>query len=187
MTLASLTTTRLRLRPWREGDVEAFAALNADPQVMEHFPAPLSAAESAAAAARIAAHFERHGFGMWVVEAAGVSFAGVVGLMIPGFAVPFAAPAPCVEVGWRLARACWGRGYATEAARASVAFGFDSLGLDEIVSFTTPGNVRSRRVMERLGMIRDPAEDFDHPGLPAGHPLRRHVLYRLRAPGGRPR
>src|SRR5262249_32174896 len=149
-----LRTDRLLLRPWRDSDVESFAALNADPRVMEHFPALLSSAESAASAARIRAHLEEHGFGLWAVEVVGVtSFAGFVGLAVPRFEAAFT---PCVEIGWRLAFAHWGQGYATEAARAAVAFGFERLGLAEIVSFTVPGNVRSRRVMERLGMARDP-------------------------------
>jgi len=177
-----LTTERLLLRPWRRADVAAFAALNSDPQVMAHFPAMLSETESAAAVARIDTHIERHGFGLWVVEARKVApFVGVVGLTMPGFVIPFTACDPCVEIGWRLAPPYWNRGYATEAARAAVKFGFDVLGLDEIVSFTNPDNWRSRRVMERLGMIHTVGEDFDHPCLPPGHPLRRHVLYRLRA------
>ena len=175
-----LTTDRLWLRRWRHADREAFAAMNADPRVMEHFPAPLSREESDAAVARIIRHFDDHGFGLWAVEIPGVAaFAGFVGLSVPGFAAPFM---PCVEVGWRLAADCWGRGYATEGARAAVAFGFASLGLDEIVSFTTRTNARSIRVMERLGMTHDQADDFDHPNLAADHPLRRHVLYRLRRP-----
>jgi RimJ/RimL family protein N-acetyltransferase len=172
-----LRTDRLLLRPWRDADVEPFAALNADVCVMEHFPAPLSPAESAASAARIRTHLEERGFGLWAVEVVGVTpFAGFVGLAVPRFEAPFT---PCVEVGWRLAFEHWGHGYATEGARAALAFGFGRLGLAEIVSFTVPGNVRSRRVMERLGMVHDPAGDFDHPLIQAGHPLRRHVLYRL--------
>jgi RimJ/RimL family protein N-acetyltransferase len=172
-----LRTERLLLRRWRPADLEPFAAMNADPQVMEHFPAPLSREESDAAAARIAAHFERHGFGLWAVEASsGAPFAGFIGLAIPRFEAHFT---PCVEIGWRLAADHWGRGYATEGARAALAFGFESLRLEEIVSYTVPANLRSRRVMEKLGMTHDPSEDFDHPLLPEGHPLRRHVLYRM--------
>ncbi len=171
-----LETNRLLLRAWRSEDLAPFAALNADPRVMEHFPAPLSRAESDALAERIQAHFDAHGFGVWAVEAPGVAaFAGFVGLAVPRFEAHFT---PCVEIGWRLAAEHWGRGYATEGARAAMAFGFESLELDEIVSFTAPANVRSVRVMEKLGMTRDPEEDFDHPSLPEGHPLRRHVLYR---------
>ena len=171
-----LRTDRLYLRRWLPADLAPFAALNADPRVMEHFPAVLSGDESDSRAARNEAHFERHGFGLWAVEIPGVApFAGFVGLAVPGFEAHFT---PCVEIGWRLAVEHWGRGYATEAARAALAFGFESLGLKEIVSSTVPDNVRSRRVMERIGMIHNPADDFDHPLLPAGHPLRRHVLYR---------
>ena len=172
-----IRTPRLRLRAWRAGDREPFARMNADPRVMEHFPAPLSAAESDALLERIRAHFAARGFGLWALEVAGgADFAGFVGLSVPGFEAP---STPCVEIGWRLAAEHWGRGYATEAARAALAFGFEDLGLAEVVSFTVPANERSRRVMERLGMRRDPGADFDHPALPAGHRLRRHVLYRL--------
>jgi RimJ/RimL family protein N-acetyltransferase len=154
--------------------------MNADPRVMEHFPKLLSREESDARIDSIEAHFREHGFGAWAVEAPGVApFIGFLGLTIPQFTAPFS---PCVEIGWRLATDFWGRGYATEGARAAVQFGFEQLGLAEIVSFTVPANVRSRRVMEKLGMTHDPAGDFDHPLLPAGHPLSRHVLYRLKAP-----
>ena len=173
----TLATPRLRLRPWRDGDLPAFAAMNADPVVMRHFPGTLDRAGSDALVGRIGEHFARHGFGLWAVEAPGVAaFVGFVGLAVPGFQAHFT---PCAEVGWRLARGHWGRGYATEAARAALAFGFERAGLDEIVSFTVPANLGSRRVMERLGMRRSPADDFDHPALPEGSPLRRHVLYRL--------
>jgi RimJ/RimL family protein N-acetyltransferase len=178
--MQELRTQRLFLRRWRTADREPFAALNADLCVMEHFPAPLSTDESNALVWRIEKHFEEHGFGPWAVEIIGaVPFAGFVGLSIPRFAAHFA---PCVEIGWRLASAYWGCGYATEGARAVLAFGFEQLRLPEIVSFTVPGNLRSRRVMERLGMTRNPADDFDHPALPEEHPLRRHVLYRLVRP-----
>jgi RimJ/RimL family protein N-acetyltransferase len=151
--------------------------MNADPRVMEHFPATLSADETDARIARIEAHFAEQDFGLWAVEIPGVTpFAGFVGLAVPSFEAAFT---PCVEIGWRLAVDYWGRGYATEGARAALSFGFDSLGLDEIVSFTVPANTRSRRVMERLGMTHDPAEDFDHPLVPEGSPFRRHVLYRI--------
>jgi ribosomal-protein-alanine N-acetyltransferase len=144
---------------------------------MEHFPATMSRAESDGLVDRIEAAFEERGFALWAVEVTGDGgFAGFVGLAPVTFEAPFV---PAVEVGWRLARERWGRGYATEAARAVVGFGFDAVGLDEIVSFTVPANVRSWSVMERLGMTRDPGDDFDHPVIPPGHPLRRHVLYRL--------
>jgi RimJ/RimL family protein N-acetyltransferase len=172
-----IRTDRLRLRCWLPADREPFAALNADPAVMEHFPAVLSRDESDALAARIEERFDERGFGQWAVEVPGVtSFAGFIGLAEPRFEAHFT---PCVEIGWRLARECWGRGYATEGARAALSFGFNELGLAEIVSFTVPANMRSRRVMEKIGMTHTPADDFDHPLLPEGHPLRRHVLYRI--------
>jgi RimJ/RimL family protein N-acetyltransferase len=176
----SLTTERLRLRPWRPEDLPHFAALNADPRVMEHFPRVLTEEESNRQAAWVAEHFEKHGFGSWAVEViGGAEFVGFVGLSIPAFEAHFT---PCVEIGWRLAYDHWKHGYATEAARAALACGFQRLGLEEIVAFTVPANHRSIAVMQRLGMTRRPAEDFDHPRLPPGHPLRRHVLYRLRRP-----
>jgi RimJ/RimL family protein N-acetyltransferase len=172
-----LHTERLYLRRWTLADRTPFAALNADPRVVEFLPV-WTASESDAAIQRIEAHFDEHGFGFWAVEVPGVApFIGFVGLAVPRFQAHFT---PCVEVGWRLAAEHWGQGYATEAARAALRFGFDSLKLDEIVSYTVPENRRSRRVMERLGMQRDTQGDFDHPGLPEGHRLRRHVLYRLK-------
>lgn len=176
----TLRTPRLILRPWRDEDLVPFAAINADPAVMEFFPQTLDRRESEAAAGRIRDHFARQGFGLWAVEVPGAAeFIGFVGLSVPRFEAHFT---PCVEVGWRLARSQWGRGYATEAARAALDFGFRDLALDEIVSFTVPANRRSRAVMERIGMTHSPADDFDHPALPEGHPLRRHVLYRSRRP-----
>jgi RimJ/RimL family protein N-acetyltransferase len=176
-----LRTERLYLRRWQPSDRLPFAQLNGDSQVMEFFPGTLSRHESDAMVDRIEAHFERHGFGLWAVEIAGViNFAGFVGLAIPRFEAAFT---PCIEVGWRLAAAFWGRGYATEGARAALDFGFRWLGAREILSFTVPANVRSRWVMEKLGMTHAPEDDFDHPLLPEGHPLRRHVLYRLKAHG----
>jgi RimJ/RimL family protein N-acetyltransferase len=172
-----LTTPRLRLRAWAERDLAPFAALNADPRVMEFFPAPLSTAESDALVGHVREHFARHGYGFWAVEAPGVAdFIGFVGLAVPTFPARFM---PCVEIAWRLAYDYWGRGYSSEAAVAVVEFAFTSLRLDEIVSFTVPDNLRSRRVMGRLGMRRSPEDDFEHPALPEGHPLRAHVLYRL--------
>jgi RimJ/RimL family protein N-acetyltransferase len=152
--------------------------MNADPRVMEHFSAPLSCEESDAVADRIATHFERHGFAQWAVEILGIApFAGFIGLSIPRFEAHFT---PCVEIGWRLAAEYWNRGYATEGARASLEFGFSSLQLQEIVSMTAVGNLRSRRVMEKIGMAHSPIDNFDHPLVAEGHPRRRHVLYRLR-------
>lgn len=169
------TADRLVLRAWRDSDLGPFAALNADPEVMRWLGGPQPRARSDELAERI--RREMDAFGLWAVEVPGVSeFIGFVGLQVPGFDAEFT---PCVEVGWRLARAHWGRGYATEAATASLDFAFGELGLDEIVSFTVVGNVRSRRVMERLGMRE--AGEFDHPKVPVGHELERHVLYRIDA------
>jgi RimJ/RimL family protein N-acetyltransferase len=165
------------MRRWREADVEPFAALNADPEVMEHFPATLSRAETEAFMARIEARFERDGWGLWALEVAETGrFIGYTGLAAATFEAHFT---PAVEVGWRLARSAWGHGYASEAASAALAAGFDGAGLSEIVSFTATTNLRSIAVMRRIGMSRDPADDFDHPALPVGHRLRRHVLHRL--------
>lgn len=171
-------TERLRLRRWRPEDRAPFAALNADPRVMEHFPAPLTREESDALAARLEHHVETQGWGLWAVEAIATGrFIGFVGLSVPRFEAHFT---PCVEVGWRLARDAWGQGYATEAATTALRVGFDDLGLTEMVSFTTTTNRRSRAVMQRLGMLHDLTDDFDHPGLPEDSPLRPHVLYRIR-------
>lgn len=171
-----ITTRRLALRTWRDADLAPFAALNADPEVMAHFPATLDRAASDALAGRIRAHFATHGFGLFAVEVVGRHpFIGFVGLCHVPDVMPFA---PAVEVGWRLARDHWGQGYASEAAAAALAFGFETLGLSEIVSFTTPGNIASRAVMASIGMRRALGEDFQHPRLPEGHPLRPHILYR---------
>jgi RimJ/RimL family protein N-acetyltransferase len=172
-----LRTDRLLLRWWLPDDREPFARLNTDPRVMEFLPRALPRQESDALADRIEAHFQAHGFGFWALEIPGITrFAGFVGLGTPRFETAFS---PCTEIGWRLASDYWNHGYATEGARAALAFGFHALNLEEIVSFTVPANVRSRRVMEKIGMTRSADEDFDHPLLPDGHPLRRHVLYRL--------
>lgn len=175
----TLATERLVLRRWLESDRAPLANLNADPEVMRHFLRPLSREESDAFVDRIEARFEERGYGLWAVERReDGAFLGFTGLAYQTFEAPFT---PCVEVGWRLDRFAWGHGYASEAAREALRFGFDEARLDEIVSFTSSGNVASVRVMERIGMHRDPAGDFDYPNVPAGHPLRRHVLYRLRA------
>jgi RimJ/RimL family protein N-acetyltransferase len=177
MDVLQLRTARLLLRRWRQIDREPFANLNADPVVMEHFPGVLSRAESDAMVDRIEAQFDEVGYGLWAVETPDEApFIGFVGLSVPKFQAHFM---PAVEIGWRLDRTYWGRGFATEAARAALADGFGRVGLTEIVSFTAPANVRSVRVMERLGMTHNPADDFEHPTLPEGHRLRRHVLYRL--------
>jgi ribosomal-protein-alanine N-acetyltransferase len=169
-----MRTERLVMRGWRETDREPFAALNADPEVMEHFPEKLSREQSDAFADKIEAGFAERGWGLWALEADG-EFIGYTGLQPVSFETHFT---PAVEIGWRLARGAWGRGYASEAARAAAAFAFAELELDELVSFTVPENTRSRAVMERIGMTHDPADDFDHPKLPDGHPMQRHVLYR---------
>jgi RimJ/RimL family protein N-acetyltransferase len=177
----ALWTSRLLLRPWRDEDVAAFAEMSADPAVMQYL-LPLSDRGLSVEAwvARVRAHWDQHGYGQWVVEIPGAaSFVGVVGLAVVSYEAAFT---PAVEVAWRLARAYWGHGYATEAAGAALEYGFGKLGLGEIVALTVPANQRSRRVMERLGMTRAPEDDFDHPRIPDG-PLRRHVLYRLRGPG----
>ncbi len=172
----TLTTARLLLRRWRETDREPFAALNADPRVMEYFPAVLTRAESDRLIARIEARFDRQGYGLWALELrASGEFVGFTGLEVPSFQAHFT---PAVEVGWRLARSAWGYGYATEAGQAALAFGFDVAGLSEIVSFTSATNARSRAVMDRIGMTHDPCDDFDHPQLQVRDDLRPHVLFR---------
>jgi RimJ/RimL family protein N-acetyltransferase len=174
-----LRTERVLLRRWRASDLEPCAALNADPRVMENFPAPLSRRESAAFIERMEGCFEDCGYGLWAVELPGEApFIGCVGLLAVGSDLPFA---PAVEVGWRLARAHWGAGLAGEAASAAIAFAFDRLQLSELVAYTAERNERSRRLMDRLGMRHDPAEDFLHPSIAADDPLAQHVLYRLEA------
>ena len=177
-----MRTGRLLLRRWHPADRVPFAAMNADPEVMEHFPARLIREQSDALIDRIEASFADRGFGLWAVEVVATGeFIGFTGLAVPGFDAPFT---PAVEIGWRLCRASWGHGYATEAARRALASGFADHGLAEVVSFTSVGNVRSQSVMRRIGMIHDPADDFDHPRLPEGHRLRRHVLWRARPARG---
>jgi RimJ/RimL family protein N-acetyltransferase len=174
--VAELVTERLRLRQWTNADLDGFAALNGDAEVMRHFPAVMTRAQSDEFAAGARANIAREGWGLWAVEVVdGPAFIGFVGLNRPRFEAHFT---PAVEVGWRLARQYWGNGYATEAASAALSFGFEQLDLEEIVSFTAPVNERSTRVMRRLGMRHDPADDFDHPNV-SGGPLRRHVLYRI--------
>ncbi len=170
-----LTTARLILRPWCEADLDPFVAMSADPLVMRHL-LPLNRAGCAAWIERQQAHQREHEFCFWAVEIPGVArLAGAVGLYSVAPPMPCA---PAVEIGWRLARDAWGQGYAAEAARASLDFGF-ARGLAEIVAFTRPANERSWRLMQRLGMRRDPGDDFEHPRLPPGHPMRPHILYRL--------
>jgi ribosomal-protein-alanine N-acetyltransferase len=177
MTGPELVTDRLTLRRWRAADREPFAALNADPEVMRYFRGPLDRAASDRFVDRVEASFDDLGYGMWAVEVrSSGSFVGFTGLARQTFDAPFT---PAVEIGWRLARPAWGHGYATEAARAALDFAFGVVGLDEVVSITTRHNGRSQAVMRRLGMTRDPADDFDYPLLPEGHPWRPAVLHRL--------
>lgn len=175
---SGIETDRLILRAWTEKDYPAFAALNADPKVREFYPNILSQVESDTAASRIQQSLQEKGYGLWAVEVKnGAPFIGYVGLSMPTFQAAFA---PCVEIGWRLAYTHWGKGYATEAAMRVLEFGFQTLKLPEIVSFTVPANNRSLHVMERIGMKRDPSADFEHPLLPDDSPLKQHVLYRIR-------
>jgi RimJ/RimL family protein N-acetyltransferase len=172
-----LHTPRLTLRPWRDDDVAAFAAMFADPAVMEFLMPVTDKVAIEAIVGRVRAHFDQHGFGWWAAELRKTgAFVGFVGLSYIPFEAHFT---PAVEIGWRLAGAYWGQGYATEGARASLAAAFTRLGLAEIVAITVPANARSWRVMERIGMTHDPTDDFDHPRLAEGDPLRRHVLYRI--------
>ena len=168
-------TERLWLRQWRSTDRVPFAALNADPNVMRFFPAPLTRAESDAMVDRCEAYIAERGWGFWAVETKATSeFIGMAGLHVTAPELPFS---PCVEIGWRLAEKHWGKGFATEAARGALRVGFERLGVPEIVSFTAVNNVRSRAVMERLGML-EAQDTFDHPAIPLGHALCKHCLYR---------
>lgn len=172
-----MRTERLVMRRWRPSDRDGFAALNADPEVMAHFPAPLNRAASDAFLDKVDAALEANGFGLWALERIDTGeFIGFTGLNVPRFEAHFL---PAVEIGWRLCRPVWGHGFATEAARRALRIGFEDYQLAEIISLTATGNAASRAVMRRLGMRHDPAEDFEHPAIPAGHRLRRHVLYRL--------
>jgi 3-dehydroquinate dehydratase/shikimate dehydrogenase len=174
----TLRTDRLILRPWRSEDRPDFAALNADPEVMEWFPSTMTRAESDAFVGRIQQHFDDFGWGLWAVEVPGVArFIGFIGLAPADATLGY----PSVEIGWRLAAPFWGNDYAPEGALAALRFGFEDLHLAEIVSFTTVGNTKSRRVMTKIGMTRRPEDDFDHPRLAATSPLLRHVLYRISA------
>ena len=172
-----MRTERLLMRRWQPADRGPFAAMNADPEVMAHFPATLDRAASDAFVDRIEAGFDANGFGLWALERLDTGqFIGFTGLSVARFEAHFT---PAVEIGWRLSRPAWGHGFATEAARRALRAGFEEYRLAEIVSFTAAGNAASQAVMRRIGMRRDPAEDFDHPNVPPGHRVRRHVLYRL--------
>ena len=173
----AIETARLRLREWRDEDLTAFAALNADPEVMRYFPAVQTRAESDAGVARARALESTNGFSFRAAELRATGeFVGMIGLNAPMWSAHFT---PCVEIGWRLARPHWRQGLALEGARASLAFGFDEVGLGQIVSCTVPENAPSRALMERLGFVHDVHGDFDHPRIPEYSPRRRHVLYRL--------
>lgn len=172
-----ITTKRLILRPWKAEDFTPFAALNADPRVMEYFPAIRSRAESDLQATSFAEYIEKKGWGFWAVSVIDkVDFIGFIGLEDVDFEAHFT---PAVEIGWRLAYEYWGQGYATEGAKAALEYAFNTLKLEEIVSLTSEGNSRSRNVMEKIGMHHDPEDDFDHPKFTKGNPLQRHVLYRI--------
>lgn len=172
-----LETDRLILREWRDEDAEPFATMNADPRVREFFPRTLSRQQSDNELECIRRRFDQQGFGLWAVELPRLAaFIGFVGLNRLDFEAHFT---PAIEIGWRLSAEHWGKGYATEGAAEVLRFAFEDLSLDEVVSMTAIQNVRSRRVMEKLGMCRSAEDDFDHPKVAAGHPLRPHVLYRI--------
>lgn len=179
---AVIETKRLILRQWCDGDLASFAALNADARVMEYFPATLSREASDAVAKRLMDHIQTHGWGMFAATLAKTrEFVGFIGIMTCLLEAPFNNKmSPVVEIGWRLAHPFWGKGYATEGALACLEYGFKRLGLEEIVAYTATNNKRSRAVMERIGMNRDPKDDFSHPKLPLDHPIAEHVLYRIR-------
>ena len=170
-----LRTPRVLLRQWKDSDIDAWAVMNADPEVRRYFPAVLNRAEAQAEADRIRANITQRGWGMWALEIPGVhAFAGFVGLSLPGYEAPWM---PAVEIGWRLAPAAWHQGYATEGATAALAFAFTHLELPQIVAMSVTTNTPSHSVMERIGMVRDEAADFDHPRVPADWPLIRHILH----------
>ena len=173
----SIATDRLLLRKWCAADRDPLAAMLADQRYSRFMPGPSPRSAADAQFERIQHQIEVHGFGPWVVELPDTAqFSGFLGLGIPRHTLP---ASPCVEIGWHLSPSFWGQGYATEGARAALQFGFEQLVLDEIVSFTVPANIASRRVMEKIGMTRDLDGDFDHPALKPGHPLRPHILYRI--------
>ena len=175
-----ITTERLILRAWKNEDVLPYAEMNADPRVREFFPSVLTREHSEAEDRRLQAIYDEDGFCFFAAELIKTGeFVGFIGLLTMTFAVPFIAQ-PAVEIGWRLSHKYWGKGLATEGARGAVRYAFETLKLHEILAITVPANVRSRRVMEKIGMKHLPELDFDHPGVPVGHPLRPHVLYALK-------
>jgi RimJ/RimL family protein N-acetyltransferase len=175
-----IETERLILRPWRDADRDPFYRITSDSRVMEFFPSTLNREQSDGLVDRCQAHYREHGFTFFAVELRGTGeLIGFIGLARTPFEAHFT---PCVEIGWRLGFEYWNRGLATEGARAALQYAFEELKLTEVVALTVPANVRSRRVMEKLGMTHNPVDDFDHPRLPEGHPLRRHVLYRVSNP-----
>ena len=172
-----LRTPRLLLRQWKDSDLDAWAAMNADPEVRRFFPSVLNRTEAQGEADRIRVSIAQRGWGMWALEVPGVHpFAGFVGLNLPGYEAPWM---PAVEIGWRLAPAAWHKGYATEGAAAALHFAFTQLELPQVVALSVPTNVPSHRVMERIGMVRDVDADFDHPRVPDGSPLKRQILHRI--------
>lgn len=178
MPAPTLSTNRLVLRQWKNSDLPLFAKMNADKRVMEYFPSPLSTEESNSLAEKIEQELQEKEYGLWAVEVPNIaSFIGFVGLHYPGFTAHFT---PCIEIGWRLAFEYWGKGYGFEAATRVIEYAFNTIKLKEIVSFTAVSNIRSRKLMEKLGMTHNPEDDFEHPLLSENHPLRSHVLYRLR-------
>lgn len=178
MTAPTLETERLLLRHWKKSDLPLFAALNADPRVMEHFPKALSKQESDELAGKFEEELQEKKYGLWALEIKASSrFIGFAGLHAPDFSAHFT---PCIEIGWRLAYDAWGQGYAIEAASKVLEYAFSVLGLEEVVSFTAAVNFRSIKLMRKLGMFHDKEDDFFHPKLPKGHPLGPHVLYRMR-------
>lgn len=177
MTKIFIETDRLILRAWKKEDLLPFAKLNASPQVMEHFPKTLSLEETQTLITNLQDRFIKNGFSFFATELkATKEFIGFIGLNIPGYVTPFT---PCVEIGWRIDTEFWNKGYATEGALACLNYGFETLGLKEIVSFTATTNKPSEKVMQKIGMTRDLAGDFDHPSLDPDHPLSRHILYRI--------
>ncbi len=174
--------TEPTLRQWEDSDLESLAEMNADLDVMRYFLSPLTRSESLAMFNRLRAAIDHRGWGVWAVEVDG-RFAGMVGLHVPEWPLPFA---PCTEILWRLRKEFWGKGIGYAAATQAMQYGFSKAGLAEIVAFTTPPNLRSIRLMERLGMKRDFPSDFDHPAVPEGHPLRRHILFRKKPPKSAP-